>query len=192
MNFYAFFTYIFITAFTPGPNNISSMSNASRYGLRKSYPYNLGIFCGFSIVMILCTLFSATLLNLIPRIKPMLLIIGGGYILWLAWKTWRSSSEINMRDGKDCSFLSGFLLQFINPKIYIYGITSMSTYILPSYSAPLILTGFAVLLAFVGFSSTICWAIFGSVFARLFKNHAKLINGILALLLIYCAISLFL
>lgn len=191
MNIYAFSTYMLVTAFTPGPNNISSMSNASRYGLRKSYPYNLGIFCGFSIVMILCTLFSATMLRLIPRIKPLMLILGAGYILWLAWKTWKSSSEISSRNGKDATFLSGFLLQFINPKIYIYGITSMSTYILPSYSSLPVLTGFAVLLAFVGFSSTICWAIFGSVFARLFENHAKLINGIMAILLIYCSVSLF-
>ncbi len=43
-NFSAFLSYVIITTFTPGPNNIMSMSNASRYGFRKSLPFNVGVF----------------------------------------------------------------------------------------------------------------------------------------------------
>ena len=32
MNWFSFFSYVLVSTFTPGPNNISSMSNASRYG----------------------------------------------------------------------------------------------------------------------------------------------------------------
>ncbi|HWJ02835.1 MAG TPA: lysine transporter LysE, partial [Verrucomicrobiae bacterium] len=35
-NFAAFLSYVLVTSFTPGPNNIMSMSNASRYGFKKS------------------------------------------------------------------------------------------------------------------------------------------------------------
>jgi hypothetical protein len=35
-NFAAFLSYVLVTTFTPGPNNIMSMSNASRYGFKKS------------------------------------------------------------------------------------------------------------------------------------------------------------
>ena len=48
-----FFTYAVATAITPGPNNIMSMSNGSRFGFRKAFPFNLGIGAGFSIVMLL-------------------------------------------------------------------------------------------------------------------------------------------
>ena len=152
-NLYAFLAYIFVTAFTPGPNNIMSMGNASRYGLRKSFRFNLGILLGFSIVMILCTLLSAILFQVIPTIKPFTLIIGAAYILWLAFKTW-NASDIKVSTGKDSNFLSGFLLQFVNPKIIIYGITAMSSYILPYFSAPSALIAFALILAFVGFVGT--------------------------------------
>lgn len=191
LNAYAFLTYIFVTAYTPGPNNLMSMSNASRFGFRKSLPFNWGIFLGFSMVMILCTLFSAVLFSLIPAIKPFMLAIGAAYMLYLAWKTYKSSSSIKMKDAQSNRFVSGMLLQFINPKIIIYGITAMSSYILPHFEAPLILLGFALLLAFVGFTGTLCWSAFGAVFYKLFSRHTKQLNTIMALLLVYCAVSLY-
>ncbi len=191
-NFYAFIPFILITAYTPGPNNIMSLSNASRFGFRKSFPFNLGILAGFLIVMFLCALFSAGLYSLVPKIKPVMLVAGAGYMLYLAWKIWKSDPNIQVEDTKGSSFLAGFLLQFINPKIYIYGITAMSSYILPVYQAPVILAGFIALLSLVGFSGTVCWAVFGSVFARLFRERRKPLNIVMALLLVYCAVSLFL
>lgn len=191
-NLYAFLSFIFITAYTPGPNNIMSMSHASRLGFRKSFPFNLGILAGFSVVMILCTLFSTALYTLIPKIKPVMLVLGAGYMLYLAWKIWKSNSDIHVQDTKSSTVLSGCLLQFVNPKIMVYGITAMSSYILPVFQAPAVLAGFVLLLSLVGFSGSICWAAFGSVFSRFFQEHSKLLNGILALLLVYCAASLFL
>ncbi len=40
---YSFLTYAVITAATPGPNNVMSMSNAGRLGFRRALPFNLGI-----------------------------------------------------------------------------------------------------------------------------------------------------
>ena len=69
----------------------------------------------------------------------------------------------------------------------------MEAYILPHYNnQPIILVGFALLLAFIGFLFTLLWSLFGSVFKYLFSEHTKLVNTIMALLLVYCAVSLFL
>ena len=187
-----FLSYAVVTAVTPGPNNIMSMSNASRFGLRKSYPFNLGIWAGFSVVMIICTFCCSLLSELIPKIKTPMLIIGAVYMLHLAWKTLKSSSNIEEKHGES-SFLSGALLQFVNPKIYIYCIVSMEAYILPFYQGQwTVLIFFALLLAFIGFMFTLCWALFGSVFKLLFSKYAKITNFVMAMLLVYCAVSLFL
>ena len=187
-----FLTYAVITAVTPGPNNIMSMSNARRLGFKKSMPFNLGIWCGFTFVMLLCTIFVNLLSSIIPKIKLGMLLMGATYMLYLAWKTFTCKREIienNSRSG----FISGFILQFINPKIYIYCIVSMEAYILPYYhNEPLVLFGFALLLAFIGFIFTVCWSAFGSIFKLLFSKYAKATNTIMALLLVYCAVSLFL
>lgn len=190
-NWLAFLTYAFITAATPGPNNIMSMSNGGRLGFRGALPFNFGIWAGFSAVMLLCTAFCTTLTNLIPAVKTPMLIAGAAYMLHLAWDTFRSSGVID-DDHSRSGFYAGMLLQFINPKIYIYGIMSMQAYILPFYAGePLTLALFALLLAFIGFVFTLCWSAFGSAFRLLFSRHTKTVNTIMALLLVYCAASLF-
>lgn len=188
----SFLTYAVVTAVTPGPNNIMSMSNGNRRGFRGALPFNFGILAGFSAVMILCTTFCSLLSTWIPKIKMPMLIVGACYMLYLAWETFRSSDDIEENHSRD-GFVSGLLLQFINPKIYIYCIMSMEAYILPFYNGQVLpLLGFALLLAFIGFLFTLLWSAFGSVFKWLFFKHARLVNTVMALLLVYCAISLFL
>ncbi len=187
-----FLTYALITAITPGPNNIMSMSNASRLGFKKALPFNFGILIGFSIVMIVCTLLSSLLSNVIDSLQFFMLIIGAIYMLYLAFKTFKSDDTIKENYSKT-GFISGLMLQFINPKIYIYGIVSMQAYILPYYiNDTIMLVFFAILLAFIGFLCTILWSAFGTVFKVLFSKYAKFTNTIMSLLLVYCAISLFL
>lgn len=190
-SWFNFLTYAVITAVTPGPNNIMSMSNAGRFGFKKALPFNLGIWAGFTLVMLICTLFCSLLSSIIPKIKLPMLIIGAAYMLFLAWKTWKSTNQIEENHSRS-GFLSGLALQFVNPKIYIYCIVSMEAYILPYYNGiPVALIGFATLLAFIGFVFTLCWSAFGSVFKLLFSKYAKTTNIIMALLLVYCAVSLF-
>lgn len=186
-----FLLYAIVTAVTPGPNNLMSMSGAARLGFRRSLPFNLGIWVGFSAVTVACTFLCSLLSSLIPKLKLPMLMVGAAYMLWLAWNTLRSSTELAAAEGKS-GFLSGLALQFVNPKIYLYCIVSMEAYILPYFNGrPLILLGFALLLAFIGFAFTLCWSAFGSAFRFLFSKHGKVVNIIMALLLVYCAVSLF-
>lgn len=192
MHWLPFFTYAIITAATPGPNNIMSMSNGSRLGFRKALPFNLGIWVGFSLMTILCTAFCSGLSTLIPQIKLPMLIAGAAYMLYLAWEIFRDSGEIQEDHSRE-GFWSGVLLQFINPKLYLYAILSMEAYILPVYHGqPLPLLAFALLLAFIGFAFTLCWSAFGALCRQCFSRHTRVVNTVMALLLVWCAISLFL
>lgn len=188
-----FLSYAVVTAVTPGPNNIMSMSNAGRLGFRRAFPFNLGVWAGFSVVMLICTFFCNALSDIIPKIRTLMLILGAIYMLWLAWKTFKSP-PVEDNDGKTKGgFIYGLVLQFVNPKIYVYCIVSMEAYILPYYHGKWIeLTLFALLLAFIGFVFTLCWALFGSAFKLLFSKYSRVTNTIMALMLVYCAISLFL
>ena len=184
--------YAVVTAATPGPNNIMSMSNGGRLGFCRAMPFNFGILTGFTVVMVLCTAFCAGLSALIPKIKLPMLIAGAAYMLYLAWETFRSSGEIGEDHSRE-SFRSALLLQFVNPKIYIYCIMSMEAYILPVYQGQVVpLLAFDLLLSLIGFVFTLCWTAFGSLFRQIFSRHARTVNTVMALLLVWCAISLFL
>jgi threonine/homoserine/homoserine lactone efflux protein len=73
-------------AYTPGPNNVMSMNNAKNVGFRKGIHFNLGIFAGFFVVMILCLLFSAVLYTIVPKIQLPMKILGAGYMVYLISK----------------------------------------------------------------------------------------------------------
>lgn len=81
-------------------------------------------------------------------------------------------------------------LQFVNIKIILYGITAMSSYILPYYRSLPAVTGFVLLLAASGFIGSCCWAVFGAAFERLFKKYRGPVNTVMALMLVYCSLAI--
>ena len=74
------YPYALITTFTPGPNNIMALSIATQNGVRRTLPFNAGVWAGFSVVIQLCALLSATLYAVLPSIKTPMLFIGAAYL----------------------------------------------------------------------------------------------------------------
>ena len=190
MNWLPFLSYVLVSTFTPGPNNISSMSNAGRYGFGASLRYRLGIFCGFFAVQLLAALFSATLLDYIPAAQPYMLALGAAYILWMAWKTLTSRSGGEETSAADNAFLSGMLLQFVNVKIMVYGMTAYSAFILPYHDSIVALLAGMCFLTMMGSLGTVVWAVAGASLQRVFQRHACVVNGLLGAMLVGCAWSL--
>ena len=188
---FSFLSYIIIMAITPGPNNIMSMNNAKNAGFKKGVKFNFGILTGLFVVMILCLIFSAFLYSLVPKIQFPMKVVGAAYMAYLIFIILVPSKKQKDKSSNG-SYLMGALLQLINPKIMMYGLTSMSTFILPYYSRILIQIFFAFLLASVGFIFTLLWALFGSLFSMIFEKHGKILNITMTLLLLYCIVSLFL
>ena len=192
-NLAAFLSYILVANFGPGPNTIISMSNASLYGFKKSIMFNVGVFFGVFIIFALSSIFSVALYDFIPSIKSIMAYIGAAYILWLAWQTYKSKPRSKEKTQKRTNtFLSGLLLQFVNPSVIIYSLATISTFIVPYYKSVFMLASFSVILAFVGFVGTCCWALFGSIFQKFLVKNYKTVNIVMALLLVYCAVSLLL
>ena len=189
----AFLTYITVTAVTPGPNNILSLSNASRVGFRRALPLNLGMWAGFTMITLLSAVFCSVLSAWLPTIEMPMKIAGALYMLWLAFRTaFPKQHGEEVSAPVKSSFTTGLLQQFLNPKIILYSIISMEVYILPQYAGDtLALALFAMLLSSVGFAFSLLWAAFGSAFRILFTRHAKITNAVMALALVYCAIALF-
>lgn len=168
-----------------------SMTTASKYGFKKSFPFNLGVLLGFLVVMGLSAAFSTLLYRLIPHAEPVMLWLGAVYILWLAWSVWKDAPHGSKQGlAQTASVLSGMVLQFVNVKVILYGITAMSTFILPHYRGFFPVAFFVILLSVTGFAGTCCWALFGSVFKKFFNRHRKASNAAMALLLVYCAVTM--
>jgi threonine/homoserine/homoserine lactone efflux protein len=176
--------------YTPGPNNIMSMNNGANFGFKTSLPFNFGVFCGCFSIMLICIFSSALLFDLLPQIQLPMKIIGAGYMLYLSYKTIKPSPRKNNKNISN-SFVLAIFLQFINAKFYVIAI-AVASMVIPYYSQWYMLLAFALITAFIGFSGTVCWSAFGALFNKLFVNHRLIMNWIIVLVLLYCAVSLFL
>ncbi len=191
-NWFNFIIYALITSITPGPNNIMSMTNGKMLGIKKSFSFNAGVGIGVCIILLISAWLASTISTLIPKISLPMKIAGSLYMLYLAFKTFTSKGEITDAYRKP-SFITGATLQCINPKTYLYCIVSMEIYILPYYKDnPTAVILFALLLSSIAVACTLCWTVFGRLFALIFSKYAKITNIIMSLLLTYCAVSLFL
>ena len=112
------------------------------------------------------------------------------YLLWLAWKTFRRSGEITDTESRG-DFLTGFTMQFVNPKVMLYGLMSYEAYILPSFEGqyPKVL-GFAFVLSTIGFVNGLLWSAGGSAFKWVYAKYGKTVNAVMALALCWCALKL--
>jgi cysteine/O-acetylserine efflux protein len=192
-NFLPFISYAVIASFTPGPNNIMSLSCGVKYGYKIALRFILGVTSGFVIIMLASAYLNIMLYNILPKIKVLMYIFGSLYMLYLAYNMIKPRSSKKLAtDYSVCSFKNGMVLQFINPKAILYGITITSSFIIPYYTANIVLISFSVALALLAFIATSSWALFGSIFQKFIAKYNKAFNIVMALLLLYCAVTLIL
>ncbi len=192
MNFVAFFVYIFAAMYSPGPNIIMGMSLASSLGPKKVWRFTLGVFIALLISFIACASFSKFLYDFIPSVEPYMYVFGGVYLLWLAYEVYRSGGE-NKGDALATknTVKMGMANQFMNIKNQVFGITVFSSFILPHYnSVPMVLM-FVIGLSLFAISAIYTWIYVGTALFRHFQKHRKLINTVMALSLVYCAVTMF-
>ncbi len=164
---------------------------ANQYGLKRTVKFCFGVSVGFFVIMVICSYFNLFLKNVIPKIELLMSIVGSFYMLYLAFKIIKSKpNDQNKSEDKNNTFFAGMILQFVNPKAILYGITVISTFIIPYHSSNSSLIMFSLFLAVIGFMSTFSWSIFGSLFQRLLSKYRSRFNIVMALLLIYSAVSI--
>jgi len=117
-------------------------------------------------------------------------VIGAVYMLYLAVKIMTSKQDDGDTAGdKHNSFIAGLLLQFINPKGILYGVTVTSTLIFTYHASYLSLLIYSIVLAFIGYPGTFCWSIFGSILKNMTSKYRRQFNILMGLLLLYSAAS---
>jgi cysteine/O-acetylserine efflux protein len=190
-----FLSYAVVTTFTPGPNNIAASATGMRLGYRKTLPFLLGMLAGFILIMLGSGLLTDLARRAYQGILPWLKWIGVAYMTWLAVSLFLPAKHVSEPGAaRSARFVDGLLLQLVNPKVILYGITIYSSFQILLAQTPMRLAGSAVFLSLLGFSSVSLWALVGSTFSRILKTRAALLayNIVMALLLGYSAVAIIL
>ncbi len=116
-------------------------------------------------------------------------MVGAGYILYLAYVILRASYHFDGADTQPMGLAQGVLLQVLNPKLIVFGLTLFSTMLVPITANLLLIVAAAALLAATAFCATSVWALFGSFLKHYLRQPriALIVNVVLALFLVYSA-----
>ncbi len=184
-----FFVYSLINAFTPGPGNILALNTVTNYGWKKGRPLFFGIFTGYYVVQLLCAVFVFGVSTILPDVLSVMKYAGAAYILWLAVHIALSHPDEGSSE-KSASFWKGFMLQFVNVKIYMFGITALTGYVTGYSTALWVLILFELVIATIGTIATSTWIGTGMIIQKFYLQHYRTINIILALTLLECVYSI--
>lgn len=176
-----------LTVWSPGPNNILLLSNASRYGIRKNLKFMAGIWTGSLSLMILSGLLCRTLSEVIPGVATVMKYVAAAYLLYLAYQTVRRQPPGEQGSDREPTYVSGIVLQLVNVKIIIYGLTMFSAFILPYVQEPVALLAYAFYLMVLGAVGNLIWAFAGNVLKQFYGRHYRAMNMVMGALLVWCA-----
>lgn len=193
MEFLTLASFVIVSTFTPGPANIAGASMGIIYGYKKALRYITGLIIGFFFWMIICAYMSSVLLIIMPSFEKIFRIAGACYILWLAFTLLKSDYAFkSSKESYEGAFKKAILLQLVNPKLIIFGLTIYSTFLVSIKHNPVMLAVSAIILSCVGFCAVSTWTIFGAVIKKHLNNKIlkRIINLSLSALLVYTAIEI--
>jgi len=189
MNTTSLLLYCFIVTFTPGPTNIVILSTVNNLGTKKAMEYTYGATIAFGLLLVISALLNTLLITIVPKILIIMQIIGSIYILYLAYQIYKmdtSAPSVNQTG----SFMSGFLMQFLNPKVVLFTMTVLPSYVIPYYREMPAVTLSVIAITIIGFLAFVTWVLFGTIFKGFLQKHKKTVNGLMALLLAFSAIMI--
>ncbi|PGM49015.1 LysE family transporter [Bacillus sp. AFS053548] len=189
MDFTSFVLYCFIVTFTPGPTNIVILSTVHNNGTKKALEYSYGATLAFGLLLFISAMLNTILIGIIPKILHLMQVIGSLYMIYLAYQIYKMDSS-NSSEKHSGTFMSGFLMQFLNPKVVLFTMTVIPSYILPYYVAMPAVTMSVMMITIIGFLAFITWVLFGSIFKVFLQKHKKTVNMVMALFLVYAAVMI--
>ena len=165
----------FVTAYTPGPNNVVASYSGFNFGFKKTIPHILGVTLGFTSLILFLTIGLINVFKLFPIIQIVIRYLGTIFLIYLAYKIASSTKFDETKKENPVNFIETFLFQYLNPKGVMVGIIVVSTYVelgenYLNYATQI------VALAFLFSSTSITLWTFIGKFLRKFATNDKFIK----------------
>jgi len=154
------FSYLFVMAVTPGPNNIMLAVSGVNFGFRRSLPHIFGICVGNVVQVLLCASLLVAADTWIEGGRRWLAVVGCVYLVWLAVKIVRAGAPGNETVLKPLGFTGGALFQAINPKAWVM-VLNTAVLFMPKDGDWKSAAGLALAGLVVGLPSVAIWALGG-------------------------------
>ena len=165
----------FVTAYTPGPNNVVASYSGFNFGIIKTIPHILGVTLGFTSLVIFLTIGLINVFKLFPIIQEVMKYLGTIFLIYLAYKIATASKSEDTTKENPVKFIETFLFQYLNPKGVTVAIIVVSTYVELGENYINYATQVVVLALLFSSTSITLWTFIGK-FLRKFATNDKFIK----------------
>lgn len=142
--------FAFAASFSPGPVNLVSVSNGARFGISKGLSFVTGATLGFILLFLLIGFGLHHLLSALPLLTQILQWLGIAFLLYLSDQLFSDHGDLSEQAGRKApGFITGALMQWLNPKAWLASLSGIAAYIPEANSSQLLI--------FAGLYLPICW-----------------------------------
>ena len=183
----------FVTAYTPGPNNVVASYSGFNFGIIKTIPHILGVTLGFTSLVLFLTIGLINVFKLFPIIQEVMKYLGTIFLIYLAYKIASSTTSDETKKENPVKFVETFLFQYLNPKGVTVAIIVVSTYVELGENYINYATQVVSLALLFSSTSITLWTIIGK-FLRKFATNQKFIkyfNYVMSSLLLLSIITFY-
>jgi threonine/homoserine/homoserine lactone efflux protein len=158
---------------SPGPAPLSLAATGATCGVKKGTPFLFGIVLGLAVAFVGTAVGLAALFAAYPKMRLTIQILGGLYIIYIAFKIATAPVAGQRKTAYSSSiprFYDGLILNLLNPKAYAVCLVIFSQFMLPFKEVLLgfIITGIICLL--VATVVDFIWLGFGGVLRPIFEK----------------------
>ena len=165
----------FVTAYTPGPNNVVASYSGFNFGIAKTVPHILGVTLGFTSLVIFLTIGLVNVFKLFPLIQIIIKYLGTLFLIYLAYKIASSTNSDETQKENPVKFIETFFFQYLNPKGVMVAIIVVSTYVELGENYINYATQVVILAFLFSLTSITLWTFIGK-FLRKFATNDKFIK----------------
>jgi len=185
--------YAFSVIYSPGPVNALGLNAGLRGQARRALGFYAGV--GSAMLVLFLALGYAGAVVVSGALLPWLVLLGGGYCLYLGYRIARAAPPTAEGEGAAMrlTFASGLLIQGLNPKAWL-AVLPIATVMFPAAQV----TGGKIALWSLPLALSACgapasYALLGALLGRyLVRGRGfRAVNRLLGLSLVGCALLLF-
>ena len=184
----------FVTAYTPGPNNVVASYSGFNFGIIKTIPHMCGVIFGFTTLVAVVNFGLINIFKMFPMIQEILKYGGSIFLIYLAYKISFSKSNSGNLVSNPVKFYESYFFQFINPKGVSVAVITIVTFVdSTNHYLEHSIWIIGVSFFFACFSISF-WSLLGK-FLRKFATNEKFIknfNYIMSFLLVSCIATFYL
>ena len=178
---------ILLIGYTPGPANIYSFTMSLRNERRELLIMWLGLLTGFSFALLSIVYITHYIGIAFSEYVVYLKYLGGAYIAYLSYSIFTSENGISSTE-KNCTFVSGMIVQMTNAKMMLFETTVFGTYVLPHSNKIIDLIEVGAWLLIAGPLANLVWLLAGSYMRQFFVTYGRKVDVFSAVALLLCAV----